>query len=214
MLKERDLRIIRHIEEYGFITIKQAYKIFFTDRRCGYDLARRRLAKLVEQGHMNGYMDYLSTNPEKIFYIKDKYKMPSKHTLLIMDSYAEMVNLGANVLHFKREQRWDKTDRRSDGYAIFIMGDYLYEIFVEVIYHIGTDQKSRKIDMSKKYVDIIESEESSDVLKKVIGKDYIPNSNKVILIVSSSIDDDEIEIEDEKVVNVDYRFNGIGNILT
>lgn len=212
MLKERDLKIIRHIEEYGFITIKQAYKIFFTDRRCGYDLARRRLAKLVEQGHMKGYMDYLSTNPEKIFYIDEMYKMPSKHTLLIMDSYAEIVNIGANIIYFKREQRWEITKRRSDGYAIFIMGDYLYEVFIEVIYHIGTDRKSRIQDMSRKYLDIIESNESAPIIHESF-KSFVPNVNTVILIVSSSVDDNEIEIDDERVVNVDYRFNGIGNIL-
>lgn len=215
MLRERDLKIINHIDKYGFITIKQAHKIFFTDRRCGYDLARRRLAKLTEQGHMLSYMDYLSTNPEKIFYLVDDYKYPSRHTILIMDAYAEIVSLGAKIMYFKREQDWKESNRRSDGYAIFLSGGYLYEVFIEVIYHIGSDQKSRIEDMSNKYYKILESEESSDIVSEVMNRDDEVPTNKVILIVNS--DEKKQEIEDfgeAKILNVNYNLSGISNILS
>lgn len=213
MSKERDFRIIKHIEDYGFLTIKQAHKIFFTDRRCGYDLARRRLAKLTEQGHIKSYMDYLSTNPEKIFYLKEGFKMPSKHTILIMDSYAELISIGAKPIYFKREQRWDISNRRSDGYCVFIVGEYLYELYIEVIYHIGTDKKARVGEMSKKYIEIIKSKESSNIVLEKMG-DRGVNVNRVILIVSSNAKEDEIIIDDEKVISVDYRLSGFVNILT
>lgn len=215
MLRERDLKMIRHIEKYGFITIKQAHKIFFTDRRCGYDLARRRLAKLTEQGHMLSYMDYLSTNPEKIFYLKEKYKLPSRHTILIMDTYAEIVSLGAKIMYFEREQVWEESNRRSDGYVVFLSGEYLYEVFIEVIYHIGSDQKSRIEDMSNKYYKIISSNESSDVVSEAMNTDKAMPTNKVILIVNG--DEKKQEIEDfgeAKIVNVNYNLSGISNILS
>lgn len=224
MLRERDLKMINHIQKYGFLTINQAYKIFFTDRRCGYDLARRRLAKLVEQGHIKSNMDYLSSS-EKIFYLVDKYMQPSKHTILIMDTYAELVALcggvekednNKGVLEFEREQEWKSIKRRSDGYGIFIMGEYLYEIFIEVIYHIGTDRKTRVEDMSKKYEEIIKYNVSKPLVNETLKREDDIPTNKIILIVSYNPYKNEINIDDNlaKIVNVDYSLKGIGNILT
>ena len=35
MLNERDEKIIRYIENYGFVTISQCYKMFFKNRAYG-----------------------------------------------------------------------------------------------------------------------------------------------------------------------------------
>lgn len=215
-MKERDLKIRKHIEDFGFITIKQASKIFFQNRRCSYDLARRRLKKLVEQGFFKSYMDYLNSNPEKIFYINDKYKSPSRHTILIMDTYAEIINMGITPLYFKREQYWLESNRRSDGYMIFLKEGYMYEIFIEVIYHLGTDKKSRNEDMNKKYQDIIESKESLEIVGDIVKKTFKKTieediTNKVILILSPV--EEDIAIDNQKVVVANYQMNNIVNIL-
>lgn len=213
MLRERDLKIIKHIDKYGFITIKQCYKMFFTDRKCGYDLARRRLSKLVEQNHIKGYMDYLSTNPEKIFYLDDRYIQPTRHTILIMDSYAEIVALGGDVLYFEREQKWVKANRRSDGYCLFLLGGYMYEVFIEVIYHLGVKRDVRVSDMTDKYSDVVESMESKNIIGTVWDNPNVP-TNKVVLVVTSNTDKQEIsEVDDVKAVSVNYNLKGIGSIL-
>lgn len=216
MMRERDLKIRKHIEDFGFITIKQASKIFFQNRRCSYDLARRRLNKLSEQGYFNSYMDYLNSNPEKIFYINDKFKSPSRHTILIMDAYAEIVNMGITPLYFKREQYWLDSNRRSDGYMIFLKEGYMYEIFIEVIYHLGTDKKSRNEDMNKKYQDIINSKESLNIVKRVVEKTFEKTveedlTNKVILVLSPI--EEEIDIDNQRVVVTNYHMDNIVNIL-
>ena len=90
MLNERDEKIIRYIENYGFVTISQCYKMFFRNRAYGYDLARKRLAKLQQKGHLLSHIDYLEKNPEKIYYIDEEYSSPSKHTIMIMNSLAEI----------------------------------------------------------------------------------------------------------------------------
>lgn len=211
MRKERDIRIIKHIEKHGFITIKQAHKIFFNDRQTGYDLARKRLFKLAEQGHIKGFIDYLSPNPEKIYYLEDKYKSPTKHTILIMDAYAEIINLGVNMIYFKREEKWEKTNRRSDGYAVFIMEDYLYEVFIEVKYRMGTDQVNKADDLNKKYSEILNSGECSEKIVSITNNHI--DTNKVILVVDPYYHKYEWEVENEKLVKVDYTFKGIGKIL-
>lgn len=204
---------MKHIEEYGFITIKQAHKIFFNDRQTGYDLARKRLFKLAEQGHIKGYIDYLSPSPEKIYYLNDKYKSPTKHTILIMDAYAEIVNLGVKTLHFKREERWEQSGRRSDGYCIFVMDDYAYEIFIEVKYRMGTDQVNKVDDINKKYTEILKSGECAKKLKNILNTEEELDTYKVILVVDPYSHKTEWEVDDEKVVKVDYTFKGIGRIL-
>lgn len=204
---------MKHIEEYGFITIKQAHKIFFNDRQTGYDLARKRLFKLAEQGHMKGYIDYLSPNPEKIYYLNDKYKSPTKHTILIMDAYAEIVNLGGRMLYFKREEKWELSNRRSDGYCIFAMEGLPYEIFIEVKYRMGTDQVNKVDDINKKYTEILNSGECESKFKRIFNTDKDLETYKVILVVDPYSHKTEWEVDDEKVVKVDYTFKGIGRIL-
>lgn len=213
MRKERDIRIMKHIENYGFITIKQAHKIFFNERQTGYDLARKRLLKLLQQGYIKGYMDYYSDNAEKIYYLEEDYKMPSKHTILIMDSYAEMVNLGVNMLYFKREEKWKKTNRRSDAYAVFIIDDYLYEVFVEVQNNMSNGQSYKVQDMNKKYSDIFASGECEEKIKEITKSEGELDSCKSVLIVDPYNHKYEWEVDNERVVKVDYTFKGIGKIL-
>lgn len=188
MLNARDAKIIRHIESYGFITISQCYKMFFNNRNYGYDLARKRLAKLQEQGYMFSHIDYLEKCPEKIFYIDETYSTPKRHTIVIMNAFAEMIRLGAEPLFFKREQKWLNGKRRSDGYLLFKINSYIFQLFIEVESATTNKKTSREIiveDFNKKYTDIFSSGEPNELIKSILNlsdNDEINPINRILVI--------------------------------
>lgn len=216
MLKERDINIIKHIERYGFITIKQGYKIFFNKAGYGYDLSRKKLANLEQKGYISGFLDYFSNTGEKIYYIEDKFKNPSKHTVLVMDTFSEIVKLGAEVLFFKREQKWLDGERRSDAYSVFKIGDYLYELFIEVEGSGSHKRYTREniiADFNKKYTEIIQSKEPQLIINDIFGSKTDISSTRRILVVDNIPHVLEWLVDDEIIVQVNSSLEGIGKLL-
>lgn len=221
MLNERDLKIIRYIETYGFVTISQCYKMFFKDRAYGYDLARKRLAKLQEKGHLLSQIDYLEKNPEKIYYIEEENSSPSKHTIMIMNCLAEVYKLDSNVRYFAREQEWLDGKRRSDGYVLFNINNYVYQLFIEVEGATTKKKHSRQEildDFNKKYTDIISSEEPLHLAYKCFN--LTPdNYNKlevitrIVVIDNFSHSNSPWYVDDEKVIQLDFSFKQFSQIL-
>ena len=219
MLSKRDVKMIRHVEKYGFITISQCYKMFFNDRAYGYDLARKRLVKLQEQGHLNSQIDYLEKNPEKIFFIDEDFSSPSKHTVYIMNTLAELVKLGADILHFSREQIWLDGSYRSDGYVVFRMYEYVFQVFIEVEGNTNHKKKPRTDivqDFDDKYSAIIESNEPMSILYDIFNlpiNDKRINPLTRILVIDQLTHSIPWEVENVSTIQVDFLFNGLGRIL-
>lgn len=221
MLNERDEKIIRYIENYGFVTISQCYKMFFRNRAYGYDLARKRLAKLQQKGHLLSQIDYLEKNPEKIYYIDEEYSSPSKHTIMIMNSLAEIYKLDANVRYFAREQEWLDGKRRSDAYMIFNLNNYVYQLFVEVEGQTTKKKKSRAEiveDFNKKYTDILRSEEPLKLAYKCFdltpeNYDKLTILTRILVIDNFSHNNAPWYVDDEKVIQVDFSLKQFGQIL-
>lgn len=220
MLNERDLKIIRYVESFGFVTISQCYKMFFRDRAYGYDLARKRLVKLQEQGHLYSHIDYLEKYPEKIYFIDENYISPSKHTILVMNALAEVYKLDAEVRYFSREQEWLDGERRSDGYIIFRINNYFYQLFVEI--EGGTTKKkvSRETvteDFNQKYTDIIDSKEPLYLAYDCLNlqpQDYDKLQLLTrILVVDNVTHTSPWYVEDHKVIQVDFSYKQFGQIL-
>lgn len=218
MLRERDVAIIRYIEKYGFITISQCTKMFFSDKTYGYDLARKRLAKLEKQGYFYSNLDILSNQPEKVFYIGEKNSTPTKHTILSMNVYSEIIRLSGEIIYFKKEQNWLNGTRRSDAYVLFKINDYIYQVFVEVEGGSSNKKYSRDdivLDMSDKYSSIIESGEPKRFANTLLDlpEDYNLNLTTRILIIDNVRHSIDWQVPNQVVIQLDFTMSKFSQIL-
>lgn len=218
MLNTRDAKIIRHIESYGFVTISECYKMFFNNRNYGYDLARKRLSKLQEQGYIFSHMDYLERCPEKIFYIDENFSTPKKHTIIVMNAFAEMVRLGAEPLFFKREQKWLDGKRRSDGYFLFKIDSYIFQLFIEVESATTNKKTSREIiveDFNKKYTEIFSSDEPYKLIRNILRLSANETVNPVnrILVIDDVTHTIPWYVDGVTLLQSDLSLNKISQIL-
>lgn len=120
---DRDKEVLRHIEDYKSITVKQAQKIFFKN----YESARRRLKQLEDMKILKSYENKLTN--EKVYYIEDKL---SSHDLLAMDFYAELICNGATIRQYKKQPRFLNDMIRGDAFIEFLYQNNLYYIILEV----------------------------------------------------------------------------------
>lgn len=130
MITERDREIINFIYDIGFITIEQAGKLFFSESKVSYDLARRRLKKIAISS------DYIkrftNTETKQIIYIpKDsKLKKLSKHNILLIDYLAELKAVGADLEKIEIEKNFDGVI--PDALISFTFNGYRYYQLLEV----------------------------------------------------------------------------------
>lgn len=123
MLMQRDKDILRYLEDYKAISIKQAMKIFFNN---SYGGARRRLAELEKMKLLKSYENVLTN--EKIYYIEEKL---SAHDLYVMDFYAELISQGATIRQFKKQPRYLNDMIRGDAFIEFAYDNNLYYLILE-----------------------------------------------------------------------------------
>lgn len=189
MLTDTDNKIIEFVELYGGITINQASNIYF-NTKYGYDTARRRLKALFDNGYLKADRDFLS---DKLVYYT--HKKPSSHQVLLLDFYSKLMSLGAEVLSFKREYKVFNT--RADGMMIFKHRDKAKIILIEIDINNKT-----KVDKYQKAYESLE-------LQSKFG------TFPIVVIVSRKERKDIKERRGEgyKMVNVDYKFNGIELLL-
>ncbi|WMJ81990.1 hypothetical protein RBU49_07000 [Clostridium sp. MB40-C1] len=130
MITSRDRKIINFIDKYGFLTIDQAAKLFFGNFKTQYDIARRRLKKILENG---GYIRvFKNTETNQMIYAPEdsKLRKVSKHDLLVMDYVADIKTLGAELEKIEFEKDFDGAI--ADAFIIFKLGDYRYYHILEV----------------------------------------------------------------------------------
>lgn len=168
MITERDREIINFIYDIGFVTIEQAGKLFFTDSKVSYDLARNRLKKLVRQ---DLYIKAIrNTETKQLLYVpkESKLKRVSKHDLLILDYLAELKCLGCEIETVELEK--DFGGVIPDAYVKFVFNGYRYHQLLEIqLRHDYVD-----INRFNKVKDKI-LEETNNVLPNII---VIQNTNK------------------------------------
>lgn len=130
MITDRDREIINFIYDFGFITIEQAGKLFFTDSNVAYDLARRRLKKISENS--NYIKSRLNSETRQLLYVpkESNIKGASKHSILILDYLAELKALGVTVENVYVEK--DYGGIVPDMIVIFRFGGYRMYQLVEV----------------------------------------------------------------------------------
>lgn len=151
ILTQRDRGILRFIEEFGGITIYQCSKVFFTDAKHGYELARKRLKKMHEMKLLKYYTNNLTN--ERV-YCTDTKMTP--HNIYLIDLYATFIQQGAKILeHNFRQPTWLGGKYRSDGFLKIEYGGKKRIFCVEVDVTHSTNMQ--------KYEDIYASNEIQDI---------------------------------------------------
>lgn len=69
MITDRDKEILKYMCEYKYATIKQLEKIFFKEQQYSYNIARRRMDRLVKAGYVNTHK--LDTNGKIVYILND-----------------------------------------------------------------------------------------------------------------------------------------------
>lgn len=163
-IKDKDRNIIRHIEQFGFITTKQTEFIFYQNHKNAYKEACRRL-KILSDNKM--IRKNKCSNTSENVYTLDDGKPPSKHATLLMDFYARLINLGCEIINFKREYTWF-TGKRSDGFIEFKFGKVeCCPYIIEVDFSHGTN-------VDKKYMPVFESGILQDKYREEYGVEMFP----------------------------------------
>lgn len=167
-MKERDQKLLDHVEIYGFITTKQAKNIFYKN----YEVARRRLTKMESLGFLNSYI--LKTNREIVYCFKNKLDKFSYHNVKVMDFYSEFYNNNAKVIGLKREFKLFNGYIRADALFKFEYEGAIDYVLLEVDYTHVTDIKKMKLYEKAYKENIIQEEcEGIDPLLVVMRKDKV-----------------------------------------
>lgn len=202
-ITDKDQKVLNFVEKYGSITISQAQKMFYNTQKYGYDIARRRMRKLVDHGKLKVNRD--QTGNENVYYIDRKL---SYHDLLVLDFYAELVYNGAKIVYFKQCQRWMDGRCISDAYTCYLVGNKVFFNIVEVVQTHGVDVK--------KYKELYESGEpqkfNSLIYEKLGGKaiDKFPR----LIIIDNVSHYKGITIDDNiQVSQLDFNLRGFSSIL-
>ncbi|MBY6758614.1 hypothetical protein HYH82_15080 [Clostridium botulinum] len=137
-LTNRDRDILKFIEQYGSITINQCSKIFFNKCKQNYYQARKRLRTLYNSKYIKRYRKDMRS--EAVYYLDKKLSI---HDLKVLDIYAEIINLGAEIKCFKKEYtiKCKNKEYRADGLIECIRDGYFYPILIEVDYTHFTSNK-------------------------------------------------------------------------
>lgn len=151
-LTSRDRNIYNFIEAYESITIDQCSKIFMTDKKRRYEIACRRLNRLLELDYIKvGTIKYSHQN---VYYIDKKL---SYHDLMVIQYCAEIMALGATEIRLERNKNWN-SDFISDGFVYFKINGKSYISIIEVCL------SNRKVHLDK-YDDLY----TSNVIQDAYG---------------------------------------------
>ncbi|WP_283714830.1 hypothetical protein ACSXBY_09495 [Clostridium perfringens] len=157
MLRERDYNILRFIEKYNAISLKNACSIFFTgkykDEEYRYRVAARRLQTLEEKGILQSYRN--SYTDEKIYYIKKKI---CPHSIFIQDFWRKLIDIDFKVIEFNTNISLMNGQIKPDAFVLAEYEEIKVNYFLEVDLNHYTD-KSKLV----RYEMFYKSEELSEL---------------------------------------------------
>ena len=212
-LTKRDISVIKYVEKYGFVTIKQAANFAFNNNEYATDIARRRLNAIVELG----YLQTTTIGSTKVFYIEDKYANVSLHMIVTMNLYSSLIRYGAEILYFKREQSWLEGQRRSDAFCIFKRCGYYYAVAEETLESSsrsrGETPYTHNSKYTAKYRTIMNTNEHNKLFQEVTGIDKrIP----LTLLIVDDVDHGEkwkIDVEEIETFTDNFSLDNIFQIF-
>lgn len=130
MITARDKEILKFIENYKSITIRQAQYLFFNG---SYEGARRRLAELEKFGLLKSSIS--KARSEKIYF----EKLLSDHDLYKIDYIVNLKKNQFEILEFNTKPSYFNNTLRPDAFVICRKNGYKYITFLEVDYTHYTD---------------------------------------------------------------------------
>lgn len=168
MLKERDWDILKHIEKYGAISLRNVTQIYFKgeykSEEYRYRCAARRMQALENKGIVESYSN--SYTDEKVFYTE---KRVSPHNLFIQDLWRKLLKLDFEILEFKTNVELMNGKLKPDAFVWAKYDDILVNYFLEVdLNHYTKKEKIIRYEMFYK----------SDELRELCG------NRKPCLIIS------------------------------
>lgn len=132
MITKRDREVLKWIEKYYAISVKQAQAIFYKN----YEVSRRRLQHMEELGVLKSYIN--KYNKEKIYYQQRKR---SSHDLFIYDFVKKIYEYNGELKEMKVRDRFLDGQIEADAFIKFQIGKNLCFIILEVDYTHYTDLK-------------------------------------------------------------------------
>jgi hypothetical protein len=193
MITQTDMEIISHVEHFGFITIDQAKNMFYPSK-SGYDMARRRLNKLVKTNYLK--MSRNESTNEKIFYINNS-KNVTLHSMLLMNYYSKLISNNVQIKVFQKEKEWADGAVRSDGFCIFEYSGYKFYQLIEVIV-------SHNDSNMKKYETLYQT---GEVQSQCDGE--FPQ----LIIIDNAIHNKPIVLKNIEIVTLDFLLNDVGKVF-
>ena len=130
MITDRDREIINFIDEIGFATINHIADLFFNCNNFAYDLARRRLKKIKENGNYLRSV-YCSEINKLIYTPYDSKKTNVKiHDIKLIDYLTKLKKLGCDIKEFELFPHFNNIV--PDMYLKFVFDGYEYYHLVEI----------------------------------------------------------------------------------
>ena len=130
MITDRDREIINFIDKIGFATINHIADLFFNCNNFAYDLARRRLKKIKENGNYLRSV-YCSEINKLIYTPYDSKKTNVKiHDIKLIDYLTKLKKLGCDIKEFELFPHFNNIV--PDMYLKFVFDGYEYYQLVEI----------------------------------------------------------------------------------
>lgn len=195
MLTDRDKQVLRHIDEYGFITLQQIADLVYNNINTAYDYARRRMKKLMEYNIVK--MKKSKMLNINVYYTDNSKSNPSPHRMFLMDYYCKLIKSGANIEEFDIEKEWIKGKYRSDAICVFTLGNTRFYNMIEV----NISHNKLKLERF----------EEPEVLEEFIKEYNAPCLPRLILI-----DDTEhpsLKLNNLELIRVNYDMSNMSNIF-
>lgn len=199
MITDRDMKIIRYLEQYKYATLEHLQKIFFKHQKNGYNIARRRMAEIKKAGYVKVERHMEIGNRLLFMYNEKGIKLPTRHRLILLDLLANLHYLDFNVREFTIEKRWMDGKIRSDAFLVFTIENVKKrrQFFVEVI-------TSNNYHNLEKYDTLLETDE----VYKYLGRNVTP---KILLI--SDRDFGDIKLKHTEVIKLNLTLDNLATII-
>lgn len=202
-ITDTDQKVLNFVEQYGSITISQAQKMFYNTQKYGYDIARRRMKKLVTHNKLRVARDVQGN--ENVYYTEKKL---SYHDLLALDYYAELVYNGAKIVYFKQRQPWMNNKCISDAYCCYVLGNKVFFNIVEVVRTHGVD-KAKYLEL----YNLGEPQKFNSIIYEKLGGEPINEFPRLIVIDNVMHNKDLFIHENIKVHQLDFHLRDFSKIF-
>lgn len=148
IVTKKDELIYQYIEDNHFATVRQITNAFFGDLLYGATSAKKRLMCLIEHGYIKQTKS-INCNQD-IFFVDDKYRKQSKHSILVMDVFSEFYKMNnLKIIDFKKEKGFANNKVIADGFINVSYTNFDKMIIQSFIIEVQTSKNDYKKVLNK-----------------------------------------------------------------